>query len=201
MCAQQQRHWAGCDCSRATFMRSRKTATYTTWEAMKARCLNPDHKGYPRYGGRGVRVCLRWRRSFEAFVADVGERPKGKTIHRLDNDGDYEPGNCVWATPKQQSGGELVRRPAMPIKLAEPARSVRRFRGAYETPPTKAHGEPITVPGRFLRVRELTARWSVNRSTIWRWVKAGDLTKPTRLGPNVVAWRISVVEAFEGRWA
>jgi len=77
------------------------TPTYNTWQAILDRCNRPQSKDWPRYGGRGITVCERWQ-TFENFLADMGERPKGKTIDRRDVDGNYEKDNCVWATPTQQ---------------------------------------------------------------------------------------------------
>lgn len=76
---------------------------YRIWKGMIARCENPNRRDYPHYGGRGVNVCGRWRESFDAFLADMGPRPSRQhSIERIDNKGDYEPGNCCWETRKQQ---------------------------------------------------------------------------------------------------
>lgn len=85
---------------------------FESWRAMMERCTNPNHKRWHRYGGRGITVCERWR-NFANFLADMGPRPEGRTLDRYPNgDGNYEPGNCRWATVKEQNqnrvSGRLV---------------------------------------------------------------------------------------------
>lgn len=126
-----------------------KTGTYTSWQAMLERCGNPKFFAYERYGGRGIKVCDRWK-SFVNFLADMGERPDGKTLDRYpDNNGNYEPGNCRWATRKEQS---------------------------QNTSSTKF----LTLDGETLSLSEWGRRWRVNHQTITKLLLRGMTTEQIR---------------------
>lgn len=76
---------------------------YNSWRSMRERCGNPNADRYPHYGGRGIRVCEKWEKDFRGFLADVGPRPSlGHFLDRIDNNGDYRPGNVKWSTRSEQ---------------------------------------------------------------------------------------------------
>ncbi len=114
--------------------------TYKVWKSVKRRCFCETDAAYPRYGGRGITMCERWRNSFENFLADMGERPsRAHSIDRYpNNDGSYEPGNCRWATAKEQSRNSR--------KCKTSVDAVREVLGRIE------HGEPPASVAERLRM-------------------------------------------------
>ena len=115
---------------------------FKTWASLKGRCLNPANPKYPRYGGRGIKVCDRWIDDFQAFLADMGRKPSPlHSIDRIDNDGDYEPSNCHWATIETQTRN----------------RSTTRH---------------VTIGGETLCVRDWASRLGVNRKTFYDMCRA-----------------------------
>ena len=117
--------------------------TYTSWSNMIRRCEDARHPSFDCYGGRGITVCARWRQDFAAFLADMGERPVGKTLDRYpNNDGNYEPGNCRWATPKEQRAN------------------------SHSQPPQRAEGRRIFWQGEELTVKEWARKLGIPIPTL-----------------------------------
>jgi len=86
------------------------TKEYRTWNNVRQRCLNPCSPRWLNYGGRGISICARWVNSYEAFLQDMGRGPEGTSIDRIDNNGNYEPGNCHWASATEQRKNQRPRR-------------------------------------------------------------------------------------------
>ena len=104
-----------------------RSSTYNSWAGMLTRCRNPKSAAYKYYGARGISVCDRWL-VFETFLTDMGECPRGKSIDRINNDGDYEPANCRWATRAQQASNQRKR--LNPVTRLKGIR--QRYNGRFE---------------------------------------------------------------------
>jgi hypothetical protein len=113
----------GCGCARVRGVG--RTPEYHAWWSMIDRCSRETHRSYHRYGGRGIAVCDRWIDSFDNFLSDMGPRPSSDhSIDRIDNDGDYEPANCRWATRKQQSNNRCQ---TILLTIGNETRSVKEW--------------------------------------------------------------------------
>ncbi len=131
------------------------TPTYNSWAGMRQRCLEPSHAAYGKYGGRGIKLDPRWL-DFNNFLADMGERPSGMSIERIDNDGDYTPSNCKWATLEEQNWNK---------------RSTRMLEYKGETKPL------------FIWAREFGQKFDLVRLRLdWGWPVDLALTLPPQRG-------------------
>lgn len=151
-----------CGCYKNEVLRDRvvthglsRTRTYQIWCAMKQRCYDTKSESYGRYGGRGISICERWRESFENFLADMGTCPSKKhSIDRTDTDGNYEPGNCRWATAKVQGNntrrnvrfeymGEMKTISEISDIVGIPYRTIYYRIFSYGWTPEKAYSTPV----------------------------------------------------------
>lgn len=149
----------GCHRRNKTIMRSTKhgdcrrgkrACEFTTWVTMIDRCTNPKTKHFNRYGGRGITVCQKWMDSYEAFLNDVGRRPSQKhSIDRINNDGNYEPGNVRWATSLEQNNN---RRDNV----------IWEFSGKRQT--IGQWGQELNIKPKLLWQRAFVAKWSLEKT-------------------------------------
>lgn len=113
---------------------SHRLPEYNVWQNMKRRCLDPNNKSYPTYGGRGITVCKRWINDFAAFMRDMGPRPSpDHTLERVNNKRGYTPSNCVWATRKEQYVNRRTPRNAIIIGGIPLKQYARKMGVPYET--------------------------------------------------------------------
>lgn len=126
----------------------KRASVYRSWEAMKRRCLSAKDHAFKDYGGRGIKVCDRWN-SFVNFLSDMGEGKKGWQLERVNNNGNYEPENCVWALPKHQNRNRRNNR-------------LIRINGADV--PLGAVAEKIGMPYQTLWVRIVRNKWPVEKA-------------------------------------
>lgn len=124
------------------------TREYKTWLGMKKRCFYKNSTNYADYGGRGITVCKRWM-SFENFHADMGDKPKGMTLDRVDTDGDYEPSNCRWATLEEQGNNQ---------------RGTKRFAFNGKNLTISEWGREVGINKHTLRYRLKHLMWDIERA-------------------------------------
>ncbi len=112
---------------------TRKSPEYLSWRAMKARCLNPNDPAYPRYGARGITIHQSWANDFQAFLRDMGPRPQGTSLDRIDSSAGYSPENCRWATRRQQ---QRNRRSVVMLTVGSETKTIAEWSEQYKL----AHG-------------------------------------------------------------
>ena len=138
---------------RPEVMSTIRSRFYWTWVALKDRCNNPKNPGYSRYGGRGIKVCKEWQNSYQAFYDDMYSNYKhGLTIDRIDNNGNYAPENCRWATRAEQ---------AMNTRNVDRA---NRYTYNGETKTVREWAESFGIKRTTLDMRLRTYKWSIERA-------------------------------------
>lgn len=192
------------------------TDTYSTWENMVSRCHNPNNPYFQKYGGRGIEVCDRWR-TFENFLADMGDRPSRLySIDRVDNDSGYEPGNCRWATKKEQQrnrracnyvevqGRRMCMQEAVEVTGLSATTLLKRQRAGEQldaprcTAPALARARRVRVNGEDLTIPAAAKKLglSVNAAR-GRIAKTGTLDSPPILNVQVAGEWLTADAAAE----
>lgn len=148
-------HTKSCGCSRSVTTTKEKarhgmfgTPTYSSWSSMLTRCNNPNNHKYPDYGGRGITVYKKWH-NFEAFYSDMGDRPEGTTLGRIDNNGNYEPLNCEWQGSHEQARNKRNS-------------AIFEYKGIKATLPE--HCERLGLNASTVRSRIYTYQWPVEKA-------------------------------------
>ena len=145
-CLQREKARAAGDRTRTHGMTN--TSIYAIWDSMHQRCSNPNRKDFPKYGGRGIYVCNAWK-SFEQFLADMGSRPIGKSLDRINNDLGYSPENCRWATAEEQARNQSTN---------------RQITYLGETHCLSVWAEKLSIKPVTLQTRLAKYQWSVERA-------------------------------------
>lgn len=138
--------------------RTKSSPTYRAWANMRQRCTNPNNPKWEYYGGRGITVCARWADSFEAFLADMGVRPEGMSLDRIDTNGNYGPDNCRWTTWSEQ----VKNRRVSEASVANLAREVR----AKTFKLTERDVEWIRVNSGVITQKAMAEQLGVSKATI-----------------------------------
>lgn len=179
-------------------IKGRVSSEYRIWQMMLDRCYNPNNQAFHHYGGRGVRVCDRWRHDFRAFYADMGPRPVGMEIDRQDNNGNYDPSNCRWVTPIQNQNNKRTNRlltyQGKTLTLSQWARLVGAAPGALlsridrsgmtvEEALSTPFGNPVETRRRNNDFLKIT--WRGETLTCWQWSERTGILR------NTIAYRIN----------
>ena len=140
--------------------RGKMSPTYHAWTSMRERCESPTCRSWLGYGGRGIKICLRWK-EFPNFLADMGPKPTGKSLDRINNEGNYEPSNCRWATPKEQANNIRTN-------------NLISFNGVTQS--LSLWAEAVGIKRTTLRMRLTKSGWSIEK-TLTTKVMANDSTR------------------------